>query len=134
MESLRGGVGMYEGLSPSDMEADLDAVFGSWVVVVGGGKAKLFRAGGEASAIRNGGAMASIGGGFLRAIRKGCGGGDTRGVAMGVTVGFVGGTGTGNGRENRKEGCMEDGIARLVYEEEWEREGRGGSGWAISRA
>lgn len=129
MESLRDGVGMYEGLSPSDMEADVDAVFGSWMVVVGRGNARLFRAGEEASATINGGAMASEGGGFLRAIRKGGGRGDTLRGGMGVKVGSVGGTSSGNGRE---EGWIEDDIAWLVYDEEWDREGRGGSVWVVS--
>ena len=133
MESLRGGVGIYEGLSPSDMEANVDTVFGSWMVIVGGENVRLSRVGGEVPVTINGGVIASVGGGFLRAIRKGGGGrGDAWRGGMGVKVGSVGGT--GNGRGNRKEGWIEVGIARLVYEEEWEREGRGGSGWVITRA
>lgn len=126
MESVRGGVGMYKEPSPSDVEADVDVVFGSWMVVVGGENAKLLR---EGSAMING-AVASIGGGFLRAIRKGGGPGDTRRGGMGVNVGSVDvdGKGSGNGREKRKEGCAEESIARFVFED-WEREGRGGSVW-----
>src|SRR5258706_4649659 len=120
---------MYEGLSPSasDTEAEVDAVLGSWMVLVGGDNATLFK---EVSAMINGGAMASVGGGFLRAIRKGGGRGDTRRGGMAVKVGSVdgNGNGNGNGREKRKEGFAEESIARFVYEE-WEREGRGGSVW-----
>ena len=122
--SLRGGVGTYEELSASDMKVDVDAVFGRWMVV---GWATLF-GGGEVSAMMNGGAMASVGG-FLRGIRKGGGRGDTRGEGIGVEVGSVG----GNGREKRREGGIEDGGARVVYEE-WEREGGSCSVWVVSRA
>lgn len=123
--SLRGGVGTYEILSASDMKVDVDAVFGRWMVA---GWATLFGRGGEVSGIINGGAMASVGG-FLRGIRKGGGRGDTRGEDIGVEVGSVG----GSGREKRREGGTEDESARVVYEE-WERKGRGGSGWVVSRA
>lgn len=125
MEPVRGGVGIYEELSPSDMEADVDAVFGSWTVAVGGDNAILFR---EIPAVINCVAVASIGGGFLRAIRKGGGAGETRRGGIGVKVGSVDGKGKGNGREKRKEGCAEESIARSVYEE-WERERRVGSVW-----
>jgi len=87
---------MVKELSPSDMEVDVDAVFGRWMVVDWGKKATLFSAGGEVCAIVDGVPMGSVGGGFLRAIRKGGGRGDTRGDAMRVEVGSV----DGNGREN----------------------------------
>jgi hypothetical protein len=111
---------MVEELSPSDMEVDVDGVFGRWAVVGWGNNATLLSGGGKVCAIINGGSMGSAGGGFLRAIRKGGGRGDTRGGGMGVEVGSVGDN--GGGRSEKKEGERMRG--RGVVYEEWERAGR----------
>jgi len=113
--SLRGGVGRYVELSPPNMEADVDAVFGGWMVVRWGDDAVLFNAG-EGSAIINGSVITSIGTGFLRVIRKGAGGGGGMRVEMGSV--------DGNGREGRREGGIEDESASVVGEE-YARDSRG---------
>ena len=121
MASLRGGVDKYDALSPPGIEADVDAVFGSWAVGAGE-NAGLFGAKAVVSGIGNKG-IASMAAGFRRTIRKGAGG---RGPVIGrAEVGSL----DGNGREGRRESGIKGERVRLG-DEEWERESswRGGRG------